>query len=179
MRPDYEKAFKFVMEHEVRAYGTEDQQSFVNHPDDPGGATNYGVSLRWLRKNNYDVNGDGDIDIVDVEVLNEDDAYKIYKEFWWKRYGYGEFFSHDIATKVFDLSINMGPTQAHKILQRACRATSEPIAEDGVLGPVTLSTVNNIHPLVLLPAIRSEAAGFYRSLGREEFLKGWLNRAYA
>ena len=89
----------------------------------------------------------------------------------------------EIAAKVLDMRVNMGPSQAHKILQRALRAAEYPVKVDGVFGPITTAAVNTVHPRHLLVALRSEAAGFYRGLvaQRPEYAKfenGWLNRAY-
>lgn len=167
---------------------------FANDPDDPGGATKWGMSLRYLRKTgdldtdgdgfaDFDLDLDGDIDADDVKALEVAQAVEIYRTRFWETYGYGQLHAGS-AMKLLDLSINMGPKQAHKCLQRAIRANDERVVEDGILGPVTLRTANGIDPFRLLPAIRSEAAGFYRALALEKprlrkFLNGWLNRAYA
>jgi lysozyme family protein len=82
-----------------------------------------------------------------------------------------------------DLCINMGNVSAHKCLQRAVRAASgEILTEDGVLGVKTIAVVNRSDEKLLMPALKSEAAGYYRSIkykGSQDFLKGWLNRAYS
>jgi lysozyme family protein len=68
------------------------------------------------------------------------------------------------------------------ILQRALRSVGINVIEDGLFGAQTLSGLNNANPKVLLPAIKSEAAGYYRLIAaknpQQKFLKGWLNRTY-
>ena len=160
---------------------------YVNDPDDPGGATKFGISLRWLKKVgdlSGDFDMDGDIDVDDIKAMTNEQARELYRVHWWVKYGYEKINSQDIATKVLDLSINMGAKQAHILLQRACRACGFELLEDGIIGPVTLTTINNIQGFKLLPAFRSEAAGFYRILIAQKpvfkkYQTGWLKRAYA
>lgn len=78
----------------------------------------------------------------------------------------------------------MGSSWAHRLIQRALKSTGQNIAEDGVLGPMTLAAINKADLSDLLAALKSEAAGYYRTLAatqprRAKFLKGWLKRAYA
>lgn len=161
---------------------------FVDHPSDPGGATHYGVSLRFLQKEYglaFDLDHDGDVDGADVRLLSRADAERIYREKWWERYGYGSVADQEIANRLLSFAVNAGHAQAVKLLQRACRACGWTLKDDGVLGPATLKAVNTVRPESLLPSLRSEAAGFYRVLAtmhpewERDFLSGWLNRAYA
>lgn len=177
---NFDIAIKTVLQHEG---------GFVNDPRDPGGATNYGVSLRWLRQlgelNAADVlvgdfDNDGDVDADDIRKMQVTDAINLYRKYWWEKYGYEKIQDQALATKTFDLAVNMGATAAHRCLQRAVRAaTREVLLEDGILGPRTLSVVNNAPSLVLLAAYRSEAAAYYRLLKKPHYENGWLRRAYA
>jgi lysozyme family protein len=95
-----------------------------------------------------------------------------------------DFASSDLAEKVFDLAVNMGTNKAHLLLQRALRAVGNPVKEDGILGKITLTAVNSANERELLAALRSEAAGYYRSIvtknsSQNKFINGWLKRAYA
>lgn len=165
---------------------------YVHNPADPGGATNYGVSLRTVAgldadgdgRLDFDADGDGDVDPADIRAMTPDQASAYYRSQWWDRFGYGAIRHADVAIKVFDLAVNMGAVQAHKLLQRALRGCWFGAEEDGQLGPKTLSSVNAADARALLPALRSEAAGFYRTLAATkpslaQFLPGWLNRAYS
>ena len=169
-RPNFEVAVQATLDHEG---------GYVDHPSDPGGATKYGISLRFLRDIGVDIDRDGDVDADDIRGLTRQQAKLLYFRQFWQKNRYGSFPSHEIAAKVFDLSVNMGPRQAHKILQRALRACGEPIADDGIVGPRTMAALNSAPDHCVLSAIRSEAAGFYRYLRKPEFERGWLRRAYS
>jgi len=144
---------------------------YSNDPADAGQETNFGISKRAFPEE-------------DIPNLTEARAREIYRVFWWDRYEYWRLEDQKIATKVFDLSVNTGPSQAHKLLQRAVRAsTGHVLRDDGILGPVTLSAANMAPTAPLLAALRSEAAGFYRVLVAQRptqgrFIGGWLRRAY-
>jgi len=183
--PLFDKALDFLFPHEG---------GLVDDPDDPGGTTKFGVSLRWLaRAGLLDLNGDGhpdgdidldgDIDADDIRGLTRATAGWLYRRHWWDRYDYDDL-PPAIAVKTFDLSVNMGARQAHRCLQRAVRACWWPLADDGLIGPKTRSAIAAAPPEPLLSAFCSEAAGFYRQLAatdsrRTKYLDGWLNRAYA
>lgn len=164
-----------------------------DHPADPGGVTKWGVSLRFLQKLNEvgpdgfaagDMDKDGDIDADDIRGLTKDQALTVYWSQFWNRYGYGNLQDRIIATKVMDLSVNMGPAWAHTLLQRSAHAVVQsPMVEDGVLGPKTMAYANS-GALGIIVALRSEAAGRYRLLAEvnpknKVFLNGWLARAYS
>lgn len=174
----FEAALKVVLDHEG---------GFVNHPNDPGGATNYGVSLRWLKSLGDlggDLDHDGDVDIDDIRKLTPGMAGIFYRRNWWDKYEYHRL-PQGIAVKAFDLSVNMGARQAHKILQRAIRAALQVnLEDDGVIGEKTrLALQVDFDMALVVVAMRSEAAGFYRQLAATKpkfqvFLDGWLKRAY-
>jgi len=173
---DPKKALEVVLLHEG---------GFIDSPYDPGGATNYGISLRFIKENliDLDIDMDGDIDGDDIRQMDKDTAIDIYLEYFWYRNNYGDIGSDYIAAKIFDMSVNMGPKQSHILAQRACRASGFKLKDDGILGPVTMAILNKVDEVKFLAAARSESAGFYRCLARTKpllasFLKGWLNRAY-
>ncbi len=161
---DFHLAIAVVLQHEG---------GFVDNAKDPGGATHFGISLRYLRQHRCNAT------VEDIKNLTREEAIKIYQTDWWERYHYSVIDHQVIATKVFDMAVNMGAKQAHICLQRALRAATEkPLPEDGILGEKTVVAINTAYPKILLAALKSEAAGFYRSLHKSEFETGWLNRAY-
>ena len=109
---------------------------FVNDPDDPGGATKYGVTLGTLRRLGLDVTHDTRIDVADVRALTRDQAVDIYIEHYFRRPGLGAL-PEAIQASVFDMYVNAG-MNAVKILQRLCRDMGFPCDPDGMIGPQTI-----------------------------------------
>lgn len=161
----------------------------IDHPSDPGGITSYGVSLRALRQigdRGFDLDGDGDLDADDIRAFTREDAIEFYrKHYWFDRLDHVK--QPFIATKIFDMAVNMGRAQATRVTQRAIAWWDQLIVVDGQFGPVTLSTLNGLvatkGALTVHRALQSEQARFYVDLvganrGREVFLLGWLRRAF-
>ena len=143
---------------------------YSSNPADPGGATKFGISARAYPG-------------LDIATLTRDAAVKIYWSEWWLRFGFAQLPAA-VAAKTFDLAVNMGAANAIECLQRALRACGFPVGEDGALGPATALASRRADPAALMAALRSELAAHYRMvasnhIGGADFLKGWLNRAYA
>jgi lysozyme family protein len=158
----FEHAVSFVLSHEG---------GYSDDADDDGGETKFGISKRSYPD-------------IDINALTVEQAKAIYKRDFWEPQLYKDIKDVNLATKVFDLAVNMGSNWAHRLVQRALRATGQDILEDGILGPMTLAAINKADLTDLLAALKSEAAGYYRTLAatkpkRAKFLKGWLKRAYA
>lgn len=159
----------------------------TDDPKDPGGITNFGISLKFLQQNHIEINKDGIIDRQDVIDLDVTKAKFIYYRYWWDKYKYDGISSLDIATKVFDLSVNMGAFEAHKLLQISInRLNDHPIDVDGILGANTLVSANLLvaegHELDLLHELKVNAVHYYINLIADKpdlkgFENGWLKRA--
>lgn len=108
---------------------------FVNDPDDPGGPTNFGVTLGTLRHLGLDVDSDGKIDIDDVKTLQPAQAEAIFVEHYFVRTGI-EMLPLVLQASVFDMYVNAGRA-AVRILQQLLVEMGHPIAVDGVIGPET------------------------------------------
>ena len=133
----------------------EHEGGFSNNEHDPGGATNYGISLRWLKSQGLygDLDDDGDVDIDDILAIDRETSIRMYREKWWNKYHYDRVIDCEIATKLFDMSINMGGRQAHKLLQYSLRTLGANIVVDGIIGPATISATNIEDPEILLDEI--------------------------
>lgn len=115
---------------------------YVNDPDDPGGATNYGVTIHTMRRFGVDVNGDGVVNIRDVKALTKDQAREIYK----REYFYGpriDDLPEAVQANVFDMYVNSG-SNAIKILQRLISNMGEKVSVDGVLGPQSIGAAHEV-----------------------------------
>ena len=148
---------------------------------DHGGATNYGVSLRFLKSANIDIDGDGHITKGDIKVINEHHARSIYKKYFWDHYKI-ELLSLWLQVRAFTMYVNMRSKSVGLILQRAVRASGLHIVEDGIVGPNTRKQLE-LSGSCTLRAIKSEQAAFYRMIAAKDstqnkFLNGWLARAY-
>ena len=150
---------------------------------DPGGTTNWGISLRYLKSIGYDYNNDGKIDDEDIIGMTVDGAEEIYRKNWWDAFHYDTFNSLDVCAKVFDLAVNMGAYSAHKLLQIAINRLSEtPIAVDGILGVQTFGAANSLPGCKLRNELRLCAEHRYINIiannpDMEWARRGWMNRA--
>ena len=108
---------------------------YVNDPDDPGGATNFGVTIHTMRRLGLDIDGDGDVDAADVRRLTAGQAAEIFKTHYYTRPGIDRL-PVSLQASVFDMYVNAG-ANAVKILQRTLALFGVPVAVDGVIGPNT------------------------------------------
>lgn len=175
---NFDSAFQVVLKHEG---------GFVNDPNDKGGPTKYGVSLYWLQTQGFtfaDLNHDGRIDIEDIKALTPDKAAEFYREKWWNKYGYGNISNCEIATRIFDMAVNMGGIQANKLAQRAAIRCGNLCAADGVFGPVSFNAITTVSPECWLKQFKELCAEFYRQLVITHpnyviYINGWLKRVYS
>jgi len=108
---------------------------FVDDPDDPGGATKYGVTLETLRRLGLDRSGDGRIDVADVKALTRQDAERIFVEHYFRAPRLGDL-PEEIQPSVFDMYVNAG-SNAVRILQRLLSRMGFSVKDDGIIGPLT------------------------------------------
>ncbi len=110
---------------------------FVNDPDDPGGATKYGVTVHTLRRLGLDKNHDGTINHRDVRALNQNEAVEIFLREYYKRPKIN-LLPDCLQASVFDMSVNAG-NNAVKILQRLLGQMGHTMMVDGAIGPQTVT----------------------------------------
>lgn len=112
---------------------------FVNDPDDPGGATNFGVTIHTMRRLGLDLTGDGLVGIDDVRSLTQEQAVEIFIKHYFERPLIGEL-PPLLQPTVFDMYVNAGGN-AVKILQQLLRDMGFDVVVDGALGPQSLAAV--------------------------------------
>lgn len=115
---------------------------YVNDPDDPGGATNFGVTIGTMRRLGLDLTGDGVISTADVKKLTRIDAERIFLDHYFKRPGIARLPSA-VQASVFDMYVNAG-SNAVRILQRLLGAFGQEVSVDGSIGPITASTAHQV-----------------------------------
>ena len=108
---------------------------YVNDPDDPGGATKYGVTLATLQRLGLDLTRDGKVTQADVRALSRDQAAEIFVEHYFRRPGISGL-PEMVQASVFDMYVNAG-ANAVLILQRLLAEMGLSLAVDGQIGPQT------------------------------------------
>jgi lysozyme family protein len=180
---EFTKAMNFIRPNEG---------GFSNDPNDPGGPTNYGISLRYLKTlGKYgDFDGDGDIDVDDVLLISKNMADDIYRRHFWNLMHYNQIDNQEIATKLMDFSINTGASRGHKLIQQAVNLFYAPktvekiyLTVDGVLGPKSIKAINSLNPERLMLHFMAVAASFYVEITQknpdfEKYFGGWIIRAF-
>lgn len=150
---------------------------FADLKNDPGGATNFGISLRFLKA----INPTATID--NIKNLSVDDAMIIYLDQFWLPNKYGKIDSQKVASKVFDLSVNCGAQMANQFIQKSVNLLdySPDLVVDGILGSKSIEAINLCHPDALYTCIKYNAIAYYAAIIAKNqnlsgFKKGWLNR---
>ncbi|MCF6232743.1 MAG: holin-associated N-acetylmuramidase [Rhodobacteraceae bacterium] len=110
---------------------------YVNDPDDPGGATNFGVTIHTMRRLGLDLTGDGHVGVADVRALTRDQAVEIFITHYFQRPRIAEM-PKSLQPSLFDMYVNAGGN-AVKILQRLLREMGFDVGVDGAIGPQTLA----------------------------------------
>ena len=145
---------------------------YINN--DSGGPTKFGISMHFLQHIGRHPTEST------IQNLTDDEASRLYNEYFWTKYNYSAISNQDIANAVFIFAVNAGPATSNKCLQRCLRAVNGTIlADDGMLGFKSMVAVNSAPAINVLIAFKCFADAYYRSLNKPEFLNGWLNRLYS
>ncbi len=159
---------------------------FVNDRDDPGGATNFGVTIHTLRR----LRPGQHITVQDVRALTRKDAVEIYIEHYFNRPRIAEL-PEPLWPTVFDMYVNAG-ANAVRILQRLFNQMGLQVAVDGVIGPQTIAAAQRAYdmaPAHLVDAYGIARRDYYYSIAdrrpasrkfarrRDGGKGGWITRA--
>ena len=110
---------------------------YVNDPDDPGGATNFGVTIHTMRRLGLDLTNDGRVSVADVRALTHAQAVDIFITHYFERPRVADLPEAMHAT-VFDMYVNAG-ANAVRILQRLLVEMGHAIGVDGGIGVQTIA----------------------------------------
>ena len=163
---------------------------FVDDPDDPGGATQHGVTIGTLRRLGLDLDGDGRITKSDVRHVTPAVARRIFVNEYFRKPGI-DGLPDALHPTVFDMQVNAG-SAAIRILQQLTGAFGFPTTVDGAVGPKTREAVARsarAAPEHIVDAYGIERRNFYYQLAdrrpasrkfarrRDGGKGGWITRA--
>lgn len=154
MKENYAQALKQVLKYEG---------GYVDHPKDPGGPTNKGVTQavydNWRESQN--------LSIQSVRAIADSEVAAIYKNLYWDRIS-GDLLPSGVDFAVFDFAVNSGVSRAAKTLQSVVGVT-----QDGVIGPATIQAAKTYVAM----SITNRRLAFMQSLSIwSTFGKGWSAR---
>jgi lysozyme family protein len=157
VKENFEPSLAAVLQHEG---------GFVNHPYDPGGMTNLGVT-----KSVWEAYSGKPATEQDMRSLTKAMVAPLYKKRYWDMCRCDDMPS-GIDYLVFDFAVNAGCSRSAKTLQQALK-----IQTDGIIGPVTLQAAKDADAKQLIDDFSLNKENFYRRLPTfSTFGKGWLNR---
>ena len=110
---------------------------WVNDRDDPGGATNHGVTIGTLRRLGMDLDRDGRVTTADLRRLTRAQAVDVFIDHYCRRPRIDRL-PPALQASVFDMQVNAG-TQGVRLLQRLLTDMGFPCAVDGAIGPRTIA----------------------------------------
>lgn len=157
MKDNFDAALKAILHHEG---------GYVNHPADPGGMTNLGVTKRvWEEWVGHEV------DEKAMRALTPEIVAPLYKVKYWDKIK-GDDLPSGVDYCVFDAAVNSGPSRAAKWLQ-GCVG----VEQDGGIGPKTLAAVAAFDPKELVEDYAKRRLSFLMDLKTwPTFGKGWGRR---
>ena len=157
MKENFSEALAHVLKYEG---------GYVNHPADPGGMTNLGVTKRvWEEWTGSPTTEQ------EMRSLTPDMVAPLYKKRYWDAVR-GDDLPSGVDLCVFDCAVNAGVGRASKFLQRVVG-----VAQDGQIGPATLAAVAKKEPVTIIDEFCHYREQHYRSLDTfAMFGKGWMRR---
>jgi lysozyme family protein len=143
---------------------------YVDHPSDPGGATNMGITHKTLARWRG-IDPWWGLDKAEVRALTRTEAGAIYKALYWARCN-GSQLPAGLDLAVFDYAVNSGPDRAIKALQGLVG-----VSRDGFIGPITLGAIAQRDVRALIEALCDQRMSFLERLSTFlTFGRGWTAR---
>jgi lysozyme family protein len=157
VKDNYTKWLALILKHEG---------GYVDHPEDPGGATMKGITLATFSAfKGKPMTKD------ELRAISDADVRTIYKDQYWDALRCDELKS-GVDLLAFDMAVNKGVRRAVKLMQRGAG-----VADDGALGPKSMAAINAADPADLIAKVSEERRDFYKSLKTfPTFGRGWLRR---
>ena len=163
MALDFKTSLAVVLHHEG---------GFSDHEDDSGGATKWGISIRFLKLARLDLNADGVVSEADIRDMTPAQAEDIYRTKFWDRCSCDDL-PPGIDLAVFDCAVNQGQPTARKLLQKAAG-----VKADGLIGPKTLGAVQARPDAVLTDFMARRATRYGLLSIFKTFGLGWMRRIF-
>jgi len=154
----------------MRVAITAHKTGLVNHPKDPGGLTNFGITQKtytaWRKVHNQKSQ--------EVTFITPQEVSAIYEQEYAKRVHFDELPS-GVDYSLFDFAVNSGVKNAVKELQKGLGVTP-----DGILGVKTLAVIQNKPTDVLIRLIHQQRMSFLKRIPTwPTFGNGWTRRVNA
>lgn len=157
MKENFDKSLALILKHEGL---------YIDHPQDPGGATMKGITLATFT----DFKGRA-MSKEELRAISDADVRAIYKSRYWDAVRADEL-KPGVDLLAFDMAVNKGVGRAAKLMQRAAG-----VAEDGALGPKSMAAINALDAADFIAKVSEARRDFYKSLKTfATFGKGWLRR---
>lgn len=138
---------------------------YVDHPADPGGATNRGITLATYRRYRPGATK------FDLRAISNHEVETIYRDGYWKPIK-GDDLPVGVDLATFDFGVNSGVSRASKYLQRALGVDA-----DGKIGNVTVAAARSANGKEVIQRLCGQRLSFVRSLRTfATFGKGWSRR---
>lgn len=158
MKQNWPSIFRWVLAHEG---------GFVDHPADPGGATNKGVTQAVYNAYRARMNRSAR----SVREITDAEVEAIYRTQYWNRVQ-GDALPSGVDYAVYDFAVNSGVSRSVKYLQ-AIVGTSQ----DGDMGQITLAAVAARDPAEIVKALCDNRLAFLKRLRHwSTFGRGWSRR---
>lgn len=149
------------------AFTLKQEGGFVDNPADPGGATNFGITLATLR----DYTRWASASVEDLKRLDNPTISSIYLNLYWRPMNC-DYYPPGVDLMVFDFGVNAGPGRSVKILQDVAGTDV-----DGNPGLRTIAAVKVCPVLGAVLHLADAQLAYYKGLpGFAEFGAGWTNR---